>query len=373
MKTHFRTISVILLSCFSILLASCSKTEIGDNKSKDIIFPSEFTIPIETALDDLSSVLRANPEITKSAVDLPAVSSVKTISFGVTTKAGTVDDSPKLYIASLSNGGNAILGADYRASGVLAIIDKGTITDEDFKKSSIYYTKSWSKEDYPKDDDLVLPVSEDEFPIFLASYFQEYIESKIDSYNPETKSSTINYGGKTWITDEYIPRLMNTVWGQWTPFNKTVDITHPGCPTGCVATALAQILNYCQYPNSIRTLTIDWDSNGNVYTYTGGVFNAGTNMEQVGVANLMLYIGSDVNMTYNTDGSSASDNDAVSALQYYGFPWVQKHTWANIGNNMDYYVKNCLRGYRPAYYSGTHKFNLFKWTGIILSQFKTGA
>lgn len=363
MKTNFQTISVILLSYFSILFISCSKTGIDDNKSMDITSPSEYTIPIKTALDDLSSVLRANPEITKSAEVLPAVSSVKTISFGVTTKAGEVDNSPKLYMASLSNGGSAILGADYRAPGVLAILDEGTITEEDFRKSAIYYTKSWSKEDYPEDDEIFTPVSEEEFPVFLASYFQEYIESQIDCYNPETKTTTINYGGRTWITDEYIPRLMNTIWGQWAPFNNAVAITHSGCPTGCVATALAQILNYCQYPNSIRTLTIDWGSNGNVYTYTGGAFNAGTIMEQVGVANLMLYVGSDVNMTYNTNGSSASDNAAVSALQDYGFSWVKKHTWANIGNNMDYYVKNCLREYRPAYYAGMHKYNLFNWTG----------
>ena len=80
----------------------------------------------------------------------------------------------------------------------------------------------------------------------------------------------------------------------------------------------------------------------------------GTLLEQAEVAGLLLYIGSDVNTSYSPSGSGATDNAAMEALQDYGFSWVQKHTWANIGNDMDYYVKNYLREYRPAYYAGMH-------------------
>lgn len=354
----------IIIPFFTITLAffGCSKSQEKIVEEDTPIVISDYTIPADLALADLNAVLRANPEMTKSAEQW-GVTSFKTISFPTLTKSGESDNGPKLYVVDLSNGGTAILGADYRAPGVLAILDEGTLTEEDFRKSALYYTKSGIENDSPKEDDLFIPVSQDDFPAFLASYFQDYIETKIDGFFPETRSSTLYYDGKYWTTDEYIPRLLNTVWGQWAPFNNSVVLLHPNCPAGCVATALGQILNYCEYPNQIRSLSLDWEAIGHVYTYINGVFNAGTTMEQSIVSNLMLCIGNDVNMTYNTNGSSASDNDAVSALQYYGFSWVQKHTWANIGNDMDYYVKNCLRGYRPAYYAGMHKFNLFNWTG----------
>ena len=348
-----------------LALTNCAKSNNADLDTVDYSASVDYTIPAEVALAELNNVLKASPEITKSSDNI-TFSSINPIYFETPTKSTERDNSPKLYVVDFSNGGSAILGADYRAPGVLAILDEGTITEEDFKKSALYYnTKSKIDNRYPKDNDLVLPVSKENFPAFLASYFQEYVETQIDNNDLKTKSSTIYYDGKTWTTDEYIPRLLNTIWGQWAPFNNAVNILHPGCPVGCVATALGQILNYCQYPSQIRTLTLDWDAIGNVYTYSNGVFNAGTSSEQVAVSNMLLYIGTDVNMDYDTSGSGATDDAAVSAMQYYGFSWVQKHTWANIGNSMDYYVKNCLREYRPAYYGGMHMFNLFNWTGHV--------
>ena len=43
-----------------------------------------------------------------------------------------------------------------------------------------------------------------------------------------------------------VPNFVTTTWDQDYPFNK---LTPDNCPAGCVATALAQCMNYCQWPS----------------------------------------------------------------------------------------------------------------------------
>ena len=49
------------------------------------------------------------------------------------------------------------------------------------------------------------------------------------------------------IEYEYGP-LLKTRWGQNWPYNLVLHNTHPDCPVGCVATALAQIMAYHKHP-----------------------------------------------------------------------------------------------------------------------------
>ena len=45
-----------------------------------------------------------------------------------------------------------------------------------------------------------------------------------------------------------VDKLLTTTWGQGYPYNSKVH----GLPTGCVNTAIAQIVNYYKYPNCVR-------------------------------------------------------------------------------------------------------------------------
>ena len=146
----------------------------------------------------------------------------------------------------------------------------------------------------------------------------------------------------TRATRSDIEPLMKTEWGQGGPYNNMcpdgnhVDYDEPGydtnnrCITGCVATAMAQVMYYWQWPNTCDGLdeysmghwdnkgtdenpdwqftevckihalpatTFEWDKMKLTYNYdeTGEAADA--------VAKLMRYCGQATNMEYGTEGS----------------------------------------------------------------------
>ncbi len=125
--------------------------------------------------------------------------------------------------------------------------------------------------------------------------------------------------------------LIQTKWNQGSPYN----IHCPGSnSTGCVATAMAQIMKYWEYPTTgfgshsytpathpgyeeqtanFGETTYDWANMTNTYSSTS------LNEEKEAVAKLMYHCGISVNMDYGSNGtsSSATTSDVVDALQSY--------------------------------------------------------
>lgn len=132
---------------------------------------------------------------------------------------------------------------------------------------------------------------------------------------------------------EAIPALMTTKWNQDAPYYNDCPKTKDGkqCYTGCVATSMAQVMNYHKYPvhgegikqyqcSSIgRKLTInfakkdfDWANMLNVYE--PGSYN---DDQGAAVAYLMKCCGYAVEMGYGPDSSGASGAVIGSALRQY--------------------------------------------------------
>lgn len=133
--------------------------------------------------------------------------------------------------------------------------------------------------------------------------------------------------------------LMTTEWDQLAPYNNYCPISNGGdrCYTGCVATAMAQVLNYFKTPiQGIGTRTIyypfentsgtavtanfgehvyDWDNMRDTYVngnYTTAEADAvATLMRDCGVAAYMQYGG------YAEGGSGAYSQDAAAGLRTY--------------------------------------------------------
>ncbi len=63
-----------------------------------------------------------------------------------------------------------------------------------------------------------------------------------------------------WREANKIEPLIPVIWGQSSPYNNDAVIKDKErCATGCVATAVAQILSYHKYPKRFEELEIDWD------------------------------------------------------------------------------------------------------------------
>jgi len=130
--------------------------------------------------------------------------------------------------------------------------------------------------------------------------------------------------------------LMSTVWGQRATFNDLVqneNCTSSTTPTGCVATAMAQVMNYHEFPNNYVWNDMPDD-------------NIGT-ME---IARLMRDIGEEVNMDYSCTGSGAHMKDAASAFS--GDFGYQSVNYTEFNQTT---VKQQLGWDRPVILSGYNK------------------
>jgi hypothetical protein len=111
--------------------------------------------------------------------------------------------------------------------------------------------------------------------------------------------------------------LLTTTWDQWAPYNAHCpDVQGGQPPTGCVATAMAQVINYFQWPiNEVRSMA-DYTTNSwqiNVPALPArriGWYN----MTDDETAWLMRYCGQAVQMDYMTSESGARAIDIPGAL-----------------------------------------------------------
>lgn len=135
-------------------------------------------------------------------------------------------------------------------------------------------------------------------------------------------------------TRESIYPLINTKWGQNSPFNNSIPSlgsNYQPFPTGCTATALSQIMRYWQYPtygkgsnsysisySGVKTLTFsanfqntryDWNNMIDDYSYDNY-----SNLQADAVSTLMYHVGVAENTRYSGGGSSASTQDGAIAL-----------------------------------------------------------
>ena len=171
-----------------------------------------------------------------------------------------------------------------------------------------------------------------------------------------------------------ISPMLTCQWSQGYPFNMfcPIDpITGQRCLTGCVATAMAQVMYFHRDHSVNQTLfeipaytiggmqidaipagsVIDWDNMIDDYLYSNP-----TESQKAAVANLMKYCGVAFHMDYHSDRSGASIFLALKALKEY-FVYFQAHEirrdyseysdeeWNDI-------IYNELAENRPVLYSG---------------------
>jgi hypothetical protein len=147
-----------------------------------------------------------------------------------------------------------------------------------------------------------------------------------------------------------IAPLVATRWNQGTPYNNNCPLVdEERTVTGCVATSMAQVMYYHQFPTSAsaaipgyktRTLnlnvdglpatTFDWNNMTTTYT------SSSTGAAADAVALLMQYCGAALQMNYNvsaTGGSSAYNASISEVLKvYFGYDgttnYVQRHHYS---------------------------------------------
>lgn len=174
--------------------------------------------------------------------------------------------------------------------------------------------------------------------------------------------------------DVVVEPLLVTTWNQSPYYNRL-------CPgsgsnkaiTGCVATAMGQIMRYWQWPaqgngqhsyvanysdygyGDYGTLEVDYSAATYDYTLMPALLNSSTPIDQVNeVAKLLYHCGVSVNMMYSPSASGANSENVPNAMRrYFGYG---PSTFNYKGSNETAWI-NALKGElnaeRPVYYSGS--------------------
>lgn len=264
--------------------------------------------------------------------------------------SATVHGANDYYAFNLEGGGFIIIAGEDRATQVLGYSDKGQI---DFNN---------------------LPYS---LRGLLDSYKHEieYLQTCTDNdliAAPQSFKATSTVGP-----------LVQTTWGQEDPYDWQCPIYQGQyCVVGCVATAMAQVMKYWQYPESSSAISSyycydirqtvpqlpattfnynlmlnsychwDWDNSQLIQdTYTDA--------QAQEVAKLGRYCGQAVKMGYSPEGSGAYTSNQLSAMKSFGFSGATLYTrssvWGSGYSNTQWenMIKAEIDAGRPILYSAS--------------------
>lgn len=218
------------------------------------------------------------------------------------TATDRTDDLNTVYVFSRGdNGGFVVVAADDTAPyPLLGYADSG-----EFDAANMPPAMEWWLGEYSSE---------------LASLAKNDIEPLLEEEEEDTRAS--------------IAPIVKTMWNQTTPFNNYCPtVQGVRCPSGCVATAMAQVMSVFKYPEkgvgehsytpydvgypltmSFENTTFEWDKMLDSYNEDSPAEN------DEAVANLMYALGVSVNMQYTPTSSGGSiETAAVSLVKYFNY------------------------------------------------------
>ena len=250
---------------------------------------------------------------------------------------------PLMYAVSLGNEqGFVIVSGDDRMRPILAYSDNG-----DFNEATM----------------------PDNMRAWLQGYAQEM--RWLDEHNYQPQQTT----NRAIAVKQRIEPLMVTTWNQGDPYNLLCPMDGSNrSVTGCVATAMAQVVYYnaiksgmpksliCDIPAyttdtkklnvpavTIADYPMDWDLMLPSYT------NTATNEQKTAVAQLMRACGQSVEMDYTSDGSGAVTAYVADAMKtYFGFDTTTRFVYRS-GYSLNEWVEliyNEVKSGRAVCYNG---------------------
>ena len=252
------------------------------------------------------------------------------------------------YVFNVGNGFVIVAGDDV-VKPILGYSDNGKYDENNLPPAFVYWLDCLQQE--------ILYAVENNLPQTQA------VKAMWDNYLSEKKPSARQKSGE-------VPPLLNTKWNQYAPYNDSCPMDGSNrSVTGCVATAMAQIMKYWEYPAQrattipayttttkkfsipaiTGTTTYNWDEMKE--TTTEYVISA----QKTAVATLMYQCGVSVGMDYQSGGSGASSSKVPKSLiDYFGYDASAQSIDRKYYNTTAWeaLLKTQLDAGRPVYYSG---------------------
>lgn len=198
-------------------------------------------------------------------------------------------------------------------------------------------------------------------PANMKAWLQNY-EDQLDVLSKSEKGAVAAAS-----EHQAIRPLIASTWNQGEPYNNMCPMDgEQRSLTGCVATVMAQIINYYKYPSkttktipsfttstkhflvdSIKPTAIDWENILN--NYSGNE----TEVQKKAIANLMFICGTAVKMDYTNYFSGAVSKNAAEALKdYFDYDDATRHIQRSDyrAAKWDAIIYNELANKRPVFY-----------------------
>ncbi|MBR5210827.1 MAG: C10 family peptidase [Paludibacteraceae bacterium] len=270
------------------------------------------------------------------------------------------------------NRGYAIVAGDDRIpTQILAYVDEGVLENEVDNPALQYalslmqnYVES-SIDNFERSKDSLLKVAEENSFV-------------VDAKTAETRAI---YTGTSYryLGEITTGPLIKVTWGQGDPYNMYVEKnctktqSNGGkAPTGCLATATAQIMSYWKYPAKVNNHTMDWNDmclNSTPQTYS----------QKTSIARLMAEIGNGMEMEYECDGSGTTSSNACFWLNSIGYVTRFSKDFnipdaiSAISSNMPVVLDGCAKiniknSWWENYYDDCHAWVIDGWKRIYYEQ-----
>lgn len=318
--------SAIFLLIGIALISSCTKEDAvikpADDKDQSVKQTTEITLEearadLESLLADIDNPLSragGNYRRIKNSYSLPVN--------GAETRSGD-STSQLVHIFNFENNqGYAIMSGDKRIPSLLALTEKGSIT---------------------QDESINIPG----VALFLEGVEEMYSNLLGGPGNWEPLDSTrLGGGGYTELgNSEHIvyPQggLCSVKWGQREPYNMYCPIKNDTITkTGCAATAIAQLMSIHKYPESYDGYIFPWDR---MNAYIGGIDYVSYNPVGIdGIARLMQQLGlkKNLDVTYGTQ-SGADVKNTLRTLKNFGY--------SQWGTHQDYDISAIVSDIKTGY------------------------
>jgi hypothetical protein len=350
-KNHETPVEELQTQVLAMLQSDTASRSIGEAAS-GITGVRKFTSTVENGFSSITTNMRS----------VSAEQEASEISFYIFTIENQIAQTR----------GFALACGDIRIGNVLAIVEDGEWDDTENPFTGVFF-----------------------------SYLADYILNTIEMYNSITdgdiEAALVNLGSGSNARSVYSPTFYDndawaapltkaTRWYQKEPYWDVINSVagSPNFPdnhkllTGCVATAVAQIMAYHEWPKkpfpypiqfidpylktttSFSQITYEWEKMKRAY-YANWLSNEAKT--EIGV--LMLEIGANVKIKYGADASNAYTDDVPAALERMGYnrPPIMDY-------KAEYVIASIMPPFRtPVYVSGYAKkkyyaVDIFKWFPI---------
>ena len=235
---------------------------------------------------------------------------------------------PAVFVFNSTDKGFVLVSAEDDARAVLGYSDEGTFDANHIPENMQFWLKMYADEMRRLGEEAIRR--------------EGAVSDRSEKGDEEKKAIRREAKGERRLGDEaeeesyptINPILGETVWGQGEPFNnKCPEINGERTVTGCVATALSQIMYVHKYPTKgtgsysytteTKKLKVSADFGSTTYDwanmipdYTGSY----TTTQADAVATLMFHAGVAAEMDYTVEGSGAVSSIALAALtKYFGY------------------------------------------------------